>query len=242
MNLKLGVRLLIRAAKYRWRLDRPEIRRMLSAIPVGGNVIDVGAHKGSYTYWMARKAGKLGHTIAIEPQADLCRELKDSLAAVNLGNVQVIETALSSREGSSTLHIPLNASRQSATLAPAQPDMPCRDVEVKTTTIDRLVASNQWTRLDFMKIDAEGHELDILTGAMQSITRFKPAILVEAEARKHDNNPSHLDSLMALLAPLGYAAHFNDGTQWRPIKALDVAKHQQFGTGRFCNNIFLAAR
>lgn len=242
MNLKLAIRLWIRAARYRWRLDAPEIRRMIEAIPRGGNAIDVGAHKGAYTYWMARKAGTSGHVVAIEPQGDLCGRLRASLASVGLSRVEVVESALSDSVGTCTFHIPTNTSTQSATLSPVESGTQFRSIEVKTTTIDQLVESRGWTRLDFMKIDAEGHELQIFAGAGETLTRHKPAILVEAEARKHGDDASHLETLMQVLAPLGYKGHFNDGVRWRPLDELRVEEHQTFGQGRFCNNIFLTAR
>lgn len=242
MSVGSALRLFIRAAKYRWRLDAPEIARMLGRISRGGRVIDVGAHKGAYTFWMARKAGARGEVLAVEPQANLCSDLRESLGSFGLKQVCVLETALSSHSGTSLLHVPTLTSTQSATLTSPADAAGFRNVEVKTSTIDELVESRSWKSLDFIKVDAEGHELDIIRGAHRTLGRFKPAVLVEAEARKHVGDESHLAILIRELGSHGYRGTFYDGSTWRAIDELDIDRHQRFGHGRFCNNFFFEVK
>lgn len=239
MQLKLALRLLARAARYRWKLNRPEIERMLRVTPRGGAAIDIGAHKGGYSFWMARRVGRGGRVVSVEPQAKVADGLRRSLAAWGFEQATVIHAAASNRSGEGTINVPRD-STHGASMGELSADRVVDVVPVRLVTIDELAAG--WDRLDFVKIDAEGHELEIVKGGLAAIGRLKPALLVESEARRHDGDASHLDRLRAMLEPLGYAGWFNDGKRWLGLDAMDVDKHQNYGHGRFCNNIFFAAQ
>ena len=60
-----------RAWRYRLRAERPEIRFLLNQLQLGHTAIDIGAHKGAYTYWMSQRVGSSGQVIAFEPQPEL---------------------------------------------------------------------------------------------------------------------------------------------------------------------------
>lgn len=67
--MNLGrIRWLFRAWRYRYRLERREITLLLQQLRPGDWAVDVGAHKGAYTYWMQRAAGATGQVFALEPQ------------------------------------------------------------------------------------------------------------------------------------------------------------------------------
>ena len=61
------LKLVYRAARYRWVTDRMEVAYLLRHINKGDTVFDIGAHKGGYTYWMLQAAGR-GNVVAFEPQ------------------------------------------------------------------------------------------------------------------------------------------------------------------------------
>jgi len=57
---------------------------------------------------------------------------------------------------------------------------------VKVTTIDKFVEANKLPRVDFIKMDVEGHELKVLKGAHETIQAFKPSLAVSAYHRGDD--------------------------------------------------------
>lgn len=239
MNLKLALRLLARAARYRWKLNAPEIARMLSVLPQGGTAIDIGAHKGAYTFWLARRVGRGGTVVSVEPQQRVAAGLEQSVAAWGMRQVRVINAAASNRAGQGTINIPRD-STHGASMGALDADRAVDVTPVRLVTIDELVGEHALARLDFVKIDAEGHEIEIVEGGLDAIARLRPSLLIESEARAHEGDRSHLDRLRELLEPLGYAGSFHDGQAWLPLDALDVEKHQNYGHGRYCNNIFFA--
>ncbi len=212
---------------------------MLSVLPREGAAIDIGAHKGAYTFWMARRVGRRGRVIAVEPQQRVAAALERSLTAWGMRQVHVVNAAASDRSGQGTINIPRD-STHGASMNPLDADRSVDVTPVRLVTINELAAERALARLDFVKIDAEGHEIEIVEGGLEAIERLHPSLLIESEARAHEGDRSHLDRLRDLLEPLGYAGSFNDGRTWLPLDALDVDKHQNYGHGRYCNNIFFS--
>ncbi len=151
-------------------------------LPDGGTVIDVGANLGAHTLSFAESVGPAGTVWAFEPQRHLYQMLCGSIELCGARNVQVKNWALSREPG--TMRVPdLDYSapqnfgglalRDVPADAPAEP-VPC-------VPLDTL----GFARLDFLKIDVEGMELDVLHGAQQTITKFRPVISAEADREKN---------------------------------------------------------
>jgi FkbM family methyltransferase len=74
------------------------------------------------------------------------------------------------------------------------------EVSVLVATLDGLCEPAGLDRLDFIKIDVEGAELGVLQGAEQVIAKFRPALLVEIEARhtaRYDYGPQDVADWLA---------------------------------------------
>jgi FkbM family methyltransferase len=238
-----AIRLVFRAWRYRYKLNRLEIERMLQLIPRGGVGVDIGAHKGAYTYWMARRVGRSGRVFAFEPQPRLAAPLARTFAAMRLPQVSVIEMAASS---STADGVPMSVRRHSTHGAALDrfegPDVDV--VAVKTISVDDFIAGQSPPRLDFIKIDAEGHELSILEGALEALRRFRPAVLAEIEVRHHPgaaNGANPIEQVVHLLAGLGYQCEFPFNGSWHPVSAFDAATHQTYGQGEYANNFLFTA-
>ena len=65
------LRWISRAWKYRLIVERQEILFMLEHLMPGQNAVDIGAHKGAYTYWISKYTGTNGNVFAFEPQSEL---------------------------------------------------------------------------------------------------------------------------------------------------------------------------
>jgi predicted methyltransferase len=87
----MQARFLWRAFKARWRDQRAELSIIRDHISPGDTVCDVGAHKGTYTYWLSRWVGNSGRVLAFEPQPSLAAYLRRT---VPLHNVVVEQKAL----------------------------------------------------------------------------------------------------------------------------------------------------
>jgi FkbM family methyltransferase len=145
------------------------IRRLLRP---GMAVVDIGANYGLYTLTCARLVGPEGRVWAYEP-ASLPRNcLARSIEANRLANVELVGKALSDRSGSARLGIAPNAELNSLNEPGQAGEM------VPLTTLD--AETSRWDRrIDFLKLDAEGEELRILSGARRFFAEHDPLVMFE---------------------------------------------------------------
>ncbi len=169
----------------------PRILELLCPlIPVGGTVIDGGAFIGDHTVPFSDRVGPEGHVWAFEPDPSafdclLFNTLKRS-------NVTPIPAALSAaRSFVKLIHIPKNGS---ATFV-----VPGVDDGIDAVPLDLFVLD----RLDFMKLDVEGYELQALRGAEAHILRHHPVMVIESGVQLKRYGDSH-DALVDWLNARGY--------------------------------------
>jgi FkbM family methyltransferase len=102
----MKLRFLYRAWKARSRDQRLEIEVARALIRPGDLVVDAGANKGAYLYWLRQFVGPNGIVLAYEPQPELANYLQRARSAFRWTNVHIQPIALSNRTGKSTLHVP----------------------------------------------------------------------------------------------------------------------------------------
>jgi FkbM family methyltransferase len=152
----------------------------------GMTVIDVGANVGVYTFSAAQRVGETGRVIAIEPFSNCVQCLQETCRINDLTQVTVCRGAASDRLGSA--YLSLHAASELNELV-ITPDATNRDVEeVPCLTLDSLLDQEQLQRVDWLKIDAEGHELQVLKGSDRLLSQFAPTILYENIAGHQGSN------------------------------------------------------
>ncbi len=156
-----------------------------SRLQAGMTVIDVGANAGVYTFSAAQKVGATGRVIAIEPFSGCVNLLNETIRLNGLSQVQVCHGAASDRSGS--VKLSLQASSELNEISDA--DLPEGTYEeVESFTLDSLIEKLQLTQVDFLKIDAEGHEIPVLKGSDRILREFRPVILYENIAGSQGSN------------------------------------------------------
>lgn len=217
------IRLVQRAMRYRFSHDPCEIREMLRRVPRGGTAIDIGAHKGAYSWWLARAVGRSGRVVAVEPQAELADRLETVFARTP--QFGLFGGAVSDGVGSAELVIPDAGPSHGASLRGIEQGEQGRVRTVATTTVDALAAERGLTRVDFIKCDAEGHEHAIFRGASGVLARDLPGVLVECDRGFVAGDP--VGELWAMFEPLGYKGWVIFRDALVPIGAFDYAVHQK---------------
>jgi FkbM family methyltransferase len=147
--------------------------------------VDVGANIGMHTLAAARVMNGQGKIIAFEPFAATKKLLERSIWMNGYASlVEVYEAAVSNKTGTSTLYLGETSGHHSLFSFGDNAKADAKQVDVKLVRIDDVVASNQ--KVDLLKIDAEGAELDVIESALSTIKRNNDiAIIVEF-------GPSHL--------------------------------------------------
>jgi FkbM family methyltransferase len=172
-------------------------------------VIDAGAHAGQFTKLFAGLACD-GRVYAFEPGSYARSILERVVRWRGLGNVTIVPLGLSDAPGSAELTLPLKAGGGLGFglghLGAAANARATALETVRLTTLDRFAAETGLQRLDFIKADVEGWEVRLLRGAMASIARFRPALMLELVAAHLDRAGANAADAWDLLTPLGYAA------------------------------------
>ena len=147
----------------------------------GCGVVDVGANIGVTTV-IAGLLVPAGCVLALEPVSETFEYLARNIADSNLTNVKCFNKAAGSSEG----HVRL-VTRPGHSFAAfvGYDEVLARYTEydeerVESITLDQLVASEELARVDFIKIDVEGFELEVLRGSARVLERFRPTVLLEA--------------------------------------------------------------
>lgn len=188
--------------------DKQEaIRRYLSP---GMHVFDIGANAGFYTLASARLVGPSGRVWAFEPYAENVRNLLRHVELNVLGNVSVVQAAVSSGVGISGFSIARNNSMGSISDASTY--------LVPTLSVDEFC--RQWgvAAPDVMKIDVEGTEAQVLEGARGALSQRRTVIFLAL------HGPEQERRCIASLDALGYHLAYLDGQEahHRPLRSEEV--------------------
>ena len=147
--------------------------------PAGGTVVDVGAHVGFFTIHDAKRVVS-GTVFAIEPDPDSFGRLLTNCKANNLRNVRAFHLAMG-RQPETTYFKKGKYSVDSRLVkSPTE-----GAIQVLQTTLDAFVEAQGIQQIDFLKVDTEGAEVDILRAARQAaLPRTRAAVIeVHGEAR-----------------------------------------------------------
>lgn len=147
----------------------------------GMTVADVGANIGLLTLLMASATGPNGKVIAFEPEAIPRSNLEKMKYLNGLSWVEVRDQAVGEKAGRLTFHVSDIIGHSSLYALPEAEE--ARTVEVEVVRLDDVAPAK---RIDVVKIDVEGAELDVLAG-MQGVIAKNPDLAIVAEF-----GPEHL--------------------------------------------------
>lgn len=140
------------------------------AIIEGIIVFDLGANVGFYTLLASTLVGSQGKVFAFEPMPTNVDYLKQHLRLNRISNVSVIEAAVS--DTTDIAYFEVNCSRSEGKLSPQG------TLEIRTVTLDDLIAKGDIPTPHYIKIDVEGAEMKVLLGAKSMIVNAHPTIFL----------------------------------------------------------------
>ena len=158
----------------------------------GTTAVDAGANVGLFTIPLALAVGAEGRVLAVEPALETVARLRENLRRNNLENVTVVEAALGAERGAATLVLAEDSAYNSTV------SMQAIGAEVRVERLDDVWEEAGRPDVSVLKIDVEGAEVDVLTGAAELLRSSRPAVLVEA------SEPHRADVVSRLFAERGY--------------------------------------
>jgi FkbM family methyltransferase len=147
----------------RYISERKLVRGLLAP---GMRVADVGANIGYYLLLIESVVGAAGSVVCVEPEAANLRELRRNIAANGFTNVKVVAAAAGAEDGAVSLRSGINAAIVGAGAG---------DQEVQLVRLDSALAGP----VDFLKIDVEGYEGQVLAGAQRVLAEHRPTLFLE---------------------------------------------------------------
>jgi FkbM family methyltransferase len=176
--------------------ERVETALVKRCVSPGAVALDVGANIGYFTFLLARAVGPSGAVHAFEPTTyafermlrnrTLNPDLPDNMTLNQLGLLARAATRVEALEARYSGAIPSHS----------EPE------QIQFTTIDAYVEQQGLTRLDFVKIDVDGYDAQVVRGAWETLRRYKPTLLVELAhtglAQVGDDVRSYIDMLIQL--------------------------------------------
>jgi FkbM family methyltransferase len=158
----------------------------------GDYVVDCGANMGFTTIFFAHFVGPSGKVIAVEPHPANVRDLRQNILLNGLTNVDVRETAVGSGNGV----VELCDAPNGIIVAGGE----AKIVQVPIVRLDDAVCDRQPT---FLKIDVEGHELEVLKGAAR-ILSGRPKLDIEVHPVYCSDPKAHCQAVFDIIGSLDY--------------------------------------
>lgn len=152
-----------------------EIAFISNFIKPGMDLIDIGANYGVYTLSMAKELEGKGNIWAFEPTGRTADCLESSVGENDYATVEVIRSAISDTQGMAKLSVSNYAETNNITEKPEGVFE-----EVPVTTLDDCMRHYGWKGIDFLKLDAEGCEVNIIKGGERFFRELSPLVMFEA--------------------------------------------------------------
>ncbi len=176
-----------------------EIKFLRQFLKPGDRVIDIGANYGVYTLSMAKLVGPAGRVWAFEPASSTAKLLAASIAANDFSQVELTQNALSREKGGAELALNENSELN----ALVRDNISGSETETAdVTTLDTCLAAYGWEDIQFLKLDAEGEEENILRGGLRFFESQSPLVQYKIKA-----GAQHDMELIRSFAELGYNSY-----------------------------------
>ncbi len=153
-----------------------EVKFIRHLIKPGMKVIDIGANYGQYTLPIAKSVGVSGKVWAFEPTSTTAKCLKESISDNDFSNVELIQAGLSNGLGTAKLSTNVNSELNSIMIKSSDSH---QFEEISLTTLDYCGEKYNWNEIDFIKLDAEGEELNIIEKGKELLSSTSPLIMFE---------------------------------------------------------------
>jgi FkbM family methyltransferase len=251
----LGTRALVQRDGLRWDLDLDEgvdlaiylfgmferstvmaCRRLVAA---GDTVLDIGANIGAHTLHLARDVGETGTVVAYEPTVFAYEKLLRNVALnPSLAPRIVAEQILLVEAGSSPPPAALYSSWPLRTQADVHATHRGRLMDTtgaRTLTLDEHVEGAGLRKVDFIKLDVDGHECPVLRGGAATLRKHRPVLVMELAPYVHVELGHRLEDCFDALLSQGYRFRDLDSGAEVPARLSQVEK--MIGPGASLNVI-----
>ena len=192
----------------------------------GSVFVDVGAHVGYHSLFASTQVGLSGRVVAIEPNPPTAERLRRNIRLNRCTNIVVEEAACTEKEQQLELiQGPVhNTGNSSLTTKNA---FGANRVAVRGVPLDALIKTQNLQRIDLVKIDVEGAELQVLHGMKETVAKYHPRIIIELRTSLLAGMGTSMDEVATWFRQAGYLQGHqidDDDFLWCPDPAWNSPK------------------
>jgi len=188
-------------------------------------VYDIGGHVGIMALFFSRMAGSAGSVITMEPNPINVSRIKDNLALNCIQNVEVIQTAVGDQQGRAELVFGSTetamGSLNKEIKESIELDKESIAITVDIDLLDQIVESRRLKMPDFVKIDVEGFEINVLRGMKKIIEKVKPELFLEVHGMTYETKEKNVKEIVQFLLENKYSVYHVESET--PIQAENTA-------------------
>jgi len=197
-----------------WGFQDKATSFFLSQLRKGYTIFDVGANIGIIS---VTAAGQSKQVVSIEPDKTNFARLIENLRLNNISNVTTLNIGLGSRKEVKKLYKVVESNPGMNRIMDEELDVPYNEIQIET--LDSVAQSLGISKIDIIKIDTEGYEMNILKGSNYCIDKFKPAMMLEVDNSLLQTQSSSAVELLGFIKEKGYNIY--DITNGKTINNLD---------------------
>jgi FkbM family methyltransferase len=213
--------------------ENAEMRFVGRFLQLGMIVLDVGAHHGVYTLLASKRVGRNGKVFAFEPSPRERRRLVRHVLFNSCSNVRVEPYALGSSRTQADLFLSPGINDWCNSLRPPITESTASPLKVTVARLDDWMEENEIERVDFIKMDVEGGERDVLRGAEKMLGREpRPVFLAEVQDLRTGPWGYAAKEIIEHLAQRGYKWFAIDAEGW--LRELDAGAEKYDGNFVAC--------
>lgn len=183
IKMKLNITEYIQAYLYNFgSYELPTINYIKKNIKPNMTILDIGGNVGLMTLVFANQLKKTGKVFTFEPEPNNFSKLQHNIKLNEFSNIVLNQVAVS--DSNSVLKFFLSTGNNFGVHSLIyNEDLDQNFIEVPTVKIDDFVLKNNISKVDMIKIDVEGAELDVINGMRDLLKRDKPILILEVVSK-----------------------------------------------------------
>ena len=193
----------------------------------GQTIYDIGGAEGLFTIFFSRAVGEKGRVVTFEPNPELYNKLIENVKLNKFNHVEVRQIALGKERKKEILAFhslaPTCGSIEEKEKARILQSKRARTLRVEVDSLDHQIATSSLPKPDFIKIDVQGVELDILLGMTKMIQEYKPKLFVEIHGWG-DWEIQNLQRVVKFLIANGYSVYHVESGEMITLHNTQIVK------------------
>jgi FkbM family methyltransferase len=179
--------------------------KLFSLVKSGMTVLDIGANIGGTALTFSKIVGKEGAVIAFEPDKINYQKALHNISLNDVSTIKLMNIGLGNENKTYKLYAVNDENRGMNRILEHSSAHPFTEISVRK--LDDVIAESGGKKVDLIKIDVEGFEMNVLRGAVSTLKTSKPVLFIELDDNNLKEQQSTAAQLIAFLYSLNYTVY-----------------------------------